>query len=203
MRRGMGSRKLDTSDLMFMVQRLINSQPWSHVGRVIAPQGEGSHWERDGANRVLVEVETLPEQVHLTCRLDSHGGIWSVPTVGTLVGVIIPDGKPDHMPIIAAILGGNASPDRVGDGRVVWAPGLPIEIECDDIKLGSHTATERAMYADAFTSDISKAMTKVLADLTTAFTALSLGVPTSTADLTALLAGISASKYQSPKVRIA
>ena len=140
-RRSVGAKKLDLTDLRHLIRQIVESYGWDYLGRVFAPAGTGSHWEKDEKGRVLVEVETLPEQMDLTCRLGSYGGMWMVPPVGALVGVIVPSGKPDHMPIIVGILDGNNAPERVSDERVVWAPGVPIEVESDDVKITSDAIT--------------------------------------------------------------
>ena len=199
-RRGVGSKKLDTTDLSAIVQKLIDAQGWTHLGRVFAPSGEGSQWTKDSMGRVLVEVETLPSQMDITCRLDSHAGIWTIPTVGTLVGVIVPDGKPDHMPIIAAIVGGNGSPDRVSDERVVWEPGLPIEVIADDLKLGDYQGTQPVPRG----TDLQSALNGLATALQTFSTGLNSGtLSAQAATLAAYIPQFLAKTYLSGKVQVA
>ena len=68
------------------------------------------------------------------------------------------------------------------------------------IKQGDSSASQHVMHGEAFTSDLNQAVQDILADLTTAFTALGLGAPTSTASIGTLVAGIAAGTYLSTKV---
>jgi hypothetical protein len=208
MRRGTGSRRIDMTDMVDLIKRVNKLQGWGHIGRVFAPDGGDSYWHREDG-RIMVEVETMPEGQDLTCRLGSlsSGGPWMVPKPGTLVGVSCPDGQLDHCPFISAVLDNNEAPERVSPDRAIWVSDTPIEIETDDLKLGSHAATESATLGDS-----QKLAADAFADAVRTFaTALSgnfmvtnpTGAASALVDLTAAVTLFKASQYLSGTVKVA
>lgn len=103
-----GAKRLDLTDMreLFKDRRM-----WTGVGIVTAPEGE-EHWEivqnTDGDDvGVLVEVVLQPSLTPVTCRLAA--GIFDVPDEGDEVGVILPEGAADFMPVIVCRLSRAAS----------------------------------------------------------------------------------------------
>lgn len=99
---------------------------WTALGVVIDPEGVGEHYELVIENGVLVdiliEVETVPQRIHLTgCRLATAAagagqGIWTIPNVGDEVAVLVPDGQIDFSPMVVAILSSGDVPNPSGQG---------------------------------------------------------------------------------------
>ena len=85
-----GGRKIDTSA---MREILLDDRYWIGIGKVV--KDGTSHFEVDGAD-ALIDVELMPSELPLRCRLASIAGgagvgIWSVPAVGTEVDAEIID----------------------------------------------------------------------------------------------------------------
>lgn len=112
-------KRLDLTDMreLFRDRRL-----WSAMGVVTTPEGEDSWWEivqSDGASvDVLVEVVLQPSEEPITCRLAA--GIFDVPDEGDEVGVILPEGARDFMPIVVCRLSTRSVPTAQGPqpGRI-------------------------------------------------------------------------------------
>lgn len=115
-------KRLDLTDMRSLFK---DRRMWSAMGIVYAPDGE-EHWqvvlnEAGDSVDVIVEVELQPSQVPVTCRLPA--GVWDVPDVGDEVGVILPDGEIDFMPVLVCRLSTNRVPTTQGPqpGRIVIA----------------------------------------------------------------------------------
>jgi hypothetical protein len=140
---------VDTSALESLV---ADGRAWVKLGKVFSPDG-GSHWQvKDG--KLLLEVETLPDGLDLTCRLATWGsgggfGGWAIPRVGSIVAVLVPDGMVEFSPIVIGVLDCNATPAGVGEGMTLIADDRTVVIRAPGIKLGDSDATESAVHGDA------------------------------------------------------
>jgi hypothetical protein len=119
----MGSKKLDMSDLRKLV---ADNRIWGVLGIVYAPAGQQHYSIEEGD--VLVEVETVPDQLDMTCRLGSAfggagRGIWDVPPVGSEVLVMVPSGRIDFQPTIVSVLSSGAVPAGIQEGRTIIVSG--------------------------------------------------------------------------------
>lgn len=131
-------------DLSTLREVLKDPRVWSFRGRVVKPEGAASHWQivtKGGKRRVLVEVETIPALMDLTCKLatvagGSGTGIWFIPKVGTIVRVEVEEGQLDGYPAIVAVEDSGGFPDRAGDEQVVMVSEVPIEITAPRVTLG-------------------------------------------------------------------
>jgi hypothetical protein len=120
-RRG-GAKRLDLAPLK---EILKDRRCWTCMGTVVVPEGESSHFEiitTDGQQDVLVDVETQPEGLDLTARLND-AAIWRIPNVGDEVAIVIPAGELDFMPIIVATCASGTLPDGVAENVTVIANG--------------------------------------------------------------------------------
>lgn len=111
-------KKLDLNPLR---RALKDHRVWSKLAVVIDPDGDARHFElvtEDGVLvDIIVEVETVPDRVPLSCRLSGGvGGEWRVPAIGEEVVVCVPDGMIDFQPTIVAVLSSNEIPNPVGQG---------------------------------------------------------------------------------------
>lgn len=106
-------KRMDLSDMRSL---FADRRVWAGIGIVYAPEGE-EHWQivqNDSGDSVdiLVEVVLQPSEEEITCRLPA--GVWDVPDEGDEVGVIIPDGATDFMPLIVCRLSTNSVPTTQG-----------------------------------------------------------------------------------------
>lgn len=126
------SKRFDPSDLFHLTDPDKRGFFYTLLGVVVAPEGE-SHFELvpgvGGAiEDVLIECETQPDQLDLTCRLGcvaggALAGVWTVPAVGTEVAIVCPNGKIDFMPTIVGCLSTRSVPDGVAEAVTVIANG--------------------------------------------------------------------------------
>lgn len=120
------SNRMDLTDMRELME---DGRIWLTMGIVIVPEGASSHFELvSNPPDVLVDVETVPDQLDLTCRLASFGGganlgIWAIPPVGSEVMVAVPDGIINFQPSIIATLSSGDLPDGVGPNVTVIANG--------------------------------------------------------------------------------
>lgn len=147
-------RRLDLTDMRELFR---DRRVWSGIGIVTKPEGASQHWEivQDGASSVdvLVDVVLQPSEEPVVCRLPA--GVWDVPDEGDEVGVILPDGASDFMPIIVCRLSTNSVPTTQGPqpGRIVMvrdevlvhdgnggavALALKSDVEAVDAKYENH-----------------------------------------------------------------
>ena len=104
------SKRLDVDKLASL---LNDGKVSGKLGRVFAPDGDGTtlpHWkietDDDGNKIILVEVETVPDGLDLTCQLCSGfssgggNGAWAIPRVGSMVAVLVPEGEIGFQPLI-------------------------------------------------------------------------------------------------------
>lgn len=145
-RRGAGAKRMDTSDLEVLIQRLIGNYKWVAIAKVIVPEGEAKHWrtvEKDGkVVDVLVDVETQPGLLDITCRLGCDagalgGGLWRVPPVGAEVIVCMPDGELEHNPTIVKVCSSRDVPARVSDERTILVASDVIEVTAPMVVVGA------------------------------------------------------------------
>ena len=112
-------------DLTDMRELMEDGRIWMSMAIVIVPEGASSHFELiSNPPDVLVDVETQPDQLDLTCRLASFGGganagIWAIPPPGSEVLVAIPEGIINFMPSIIATLSSGDLPDGVAPNVTV------------------------------------------------------------------------------------
>ena len=142
-RRGRRAKRVDPQ---VIADALKDRRVWTVLGVVVVPEGGSSHFrtvERGGKIvDVLVEVETSPGLLDLTCRLSSLGagaasGLWMVPAVGSEVLVAVPDGMIDFQPTIVGVLSSGEVPSRAAtEGRMVLVASSEIEITAPVVKLG-------------------------------------------------------------------
>lgn len=120
------SKRLDLSPLADVLR---DGRMWTALGVVSKADGASSHWQmhtdEDGQTDILVDVELIPSQLDLTCRLGSTGGsgrgVWQIPHEGDEVAVIIPEGKVAFQPLIVAVLSSGGLPDGVAENVTVIA----------------------------------------------------------------------------------
>ena len=97
-------RRLDLTDIR---AALRDGRQWTTLARVIVADGQSSHFELH-TNRagelvdILVDVETIPDRLDLTCSLTGGWGGWWIPEVGDEVIVVLPAGAIDFRPTIVA-----------------------------------------------------------------------------------------------------
>lgn len=113
---------------------LTDRRVWCGLGIVYKPDGEASHYEIDEDIGVLVNVELMPNQEPLLCRLGGLGsggthGVWRIPPVGTEVAVAVPGGDIGGDTIIIGVLSSGAVPNELdGDTVVVKGPSTVLVI---------------------------------------------------------------------------
>lgn len=121
MRRPKAAKRLPVAEFR---ELLRDHRMWCKLAIVYQPD-DGLHYElvTEGSTLVdiLVEVETVPDRVPLTCRLgaiagSSGKGIWSIPAVGDEVIVAVPDGQLDFIPSIVAQLSSGDIPNPSSQG---------------------------------------------------------------------------------------
>lgn len=112
------TKRLPMAELAELLRR-ADRRVYTKLGVVVRPEGESSHFELvaedGGVTDVLLEVELQPDRVEVTARLASSAGgpgrgLWTVPSVGAEVAVLIPDGALDWMPIVVGVLSSGAVP---------------------------------------------------------------------------------------------
>jgi hypothetical protein len=136
------TKRLDLTDLREAVK---DQRVWCALGVVIQPDGEPFHFELvtdgDQVTDVLVDVETQPDGLDVTCRLAAAGasqgaGLWRVPAVGDEVAVLLPDGDVSFMPTIVAVLSSGEVPRRAAIGRTVLVAPDSVEVIAPKVYLG-------------------------------------------------------------------
>jgi len=140
-RRG-GSKRLDLAPLK---EILKDRRCWTCMGTVVVPEGESTHFElitTNGQADILVDVETQPEGLDLTCRMND-AAIYRIPKVGDEVAIVIPAGELSFMPIIVATMGKGGLPDGVGEDITVIANG---EVLIHDGAGGAEELVKKSAY---------------------------------------------------------
>lgn len=98
-----GAKRLDLSDL---AHKLRDRRQWCALAKVFKPEDAAAHYEFIEVDGVLVdiivEVETIPDRVELSCSLAGGWGGWWIPSVGDEVFVVIPAGEVSFRPTIIA-----------------------------------------------------------------------------------------------------
>lgn len=183
---------------------------WCKLGKVIKPDSATEHWKTQdlegGGKVILVEVETMPDGCDLTCRLSSGfssgggNGAWAIPRVDSIVGVAVPDGEIEFMPIVFGVLDCNAPPDGLDETLSLIVDDRTLAIEVPELHLGGRDASQHPFHGEKLSSDLANVLTKVSADLVAVFAAASAGTPTSTADIATMIGKLQAGNYLSTKV---
>ncbi len=97
------TKRLDLSDLR---KALRDRRQWVCLGVVFKPEDAASHYELvtvDGnVVDIIVEVETIPDRLDLSCSLAGGFGGWLIPNVGDEVWVAVPSGEVAFRPTIIA-----------------------------------------------------------------------------------------------------
>jgi hypothetical protein len=109
-------------DLTSMREALATGEAWVVLGRVESAEG-GLHWDIY-EDDLLIEVVTIPDEEPLTCRMGSIAGgsgigIWSIPSEGTEVVIVVPRGDYTFSPCIVATLSSGGLPNGVAAGVTV------------------------------------------------------------------------------------
>lgn len=112
-------KRLDLSGLR---EVLRDERQWAALGVVTDIDGNGAvqfDTNGDGSIRdILVDVVTQPDEKEIVCRLagGSSVGVIVCPNEGDEVLVVMPDGRADFHPVIAAILSSQSIPNPAGQG---------------------------------------------------------------------------------------
>jgi hypothetical protein len=120
------------ADMNVLRQAMADSRVWAVKGIVWKPP-DADNFYRIVDGEILVEVQSTPGKLDLTCSLSTVGGgsgagFWAVPPLGTQVLVLLPDAAVDFAPAIVAILSTDGVPERAAAGRTVLVSKDPIEI---------------------------------------------------------------------------
>lgn len=123
-RRRVASKRLDLTDMRAAFR---DGRMWAGIGTVYKP-ADAEFWKivphDDGSGfDVHVEVELHPSGQDITARVPA--GVWEVPQLGDEVGVILPAGAVDFMPIVVCRLASGVVPSTQGPqpGRTVIVNG--------------------------------------------------------------------------------
>lgn len=122
--------------------------------------GEESHFEVDtenGENDILVDVELIPSGTRTSARLGfGNDGIYKIPRVDSEVAVLIPydpssliKDSLDYGAIIVGVLNSNA-PNELTDDDIVVIDCDKVTVVSGTIKLGSDSASEKAIKGNAY-----------------------------------------------------
>jgi hypothetical protein len=176
-----GSKPLE---LAAMKKALEDKRFWCGLGKVVKRDGDDSHFEieaDDSGNPVdvLVEVDLMPEQTPLLCRLGAGtgslgAGCWKIPAPGTEVAVMIPTGDIEADAMIVAVLSSNAVPSALdGDTFVLVQPknliiasqdaGSKVKLGAPDGSTGLADVHRKGDHGDAGTLSITVSGTGVAA----------------------------------------
>lgn len=132
------TRRLDMSEVR---EAVADGRVWVGLGKVVNRDG-GDHYQFDADVGVLVEVDLMPSETSLLCRLGGFGqggaqGVWRIPPVGTEVVVGVVDGEVDASPCILAVLASGDVPDELdGDTLVVKAPRVVVIAADGPVEIG-------------------------------------------------------------------
>ena len=144
MRGHKASRRIDTDAIAAMCR---DGRMWCKLGKVFKPDDQTAHWQVNDDGMILIEVETLPDGLDLTCRLATSGsgggfGLWAIPRVGSIVAVLVPDGEIAFEPIIVGVLDNNAAPEGLDETLTLLADDRTVVIRAPKVQLGGSDATE-------------------------------------------------------------
>lgn len=142
-----GGKRLDVNQLKALI---ANTPLVTSLGVVRQFPGESSHFEistENGTNEILVDVELIPSQTRVQCRLGfGNDGVYRIPRVNSEVAVLIPydpqsliKDSLDFEPIIVGVLDTNAPAQLDGDDVVV-VEAARVRILSGDIELGDSPA---------------------------------------------------------------
>lgn len=167
-----GAGRLDLSNLRALLK---DRRLWAQLG-VVTAHDSGPHWEKkDG--QILVQVQTAPRGLELTCRLGAAfgslgAGGWRVPAPGTEVAVLVPEGEVDFIPMIVACLDSGAAPERASDTQTLLVAPDAIEVDAPAIRLGGEHADQSEIRGDEYRGAEDTLLTTGTPSLLAAFTAL-------------------------------
>lgn len=138
-----GGKRLDVNQL----RELIAKTPMlTSLGVVRQFPGESSHFEintENGSNEILVDVELIPSQTRVQCRLGfGNDGVYRIPRVNSEVAVLVPydpqsliKDSLDFEPIIVGVLDTDA-PSALDDDDIVVVQATRVRVLSGDIELG-------------------------------------------------------------------
>ena len=119
-RRKLGAKRLDMTQI---AAAFADGRQWATLAIVTKQDGTSSHFELategDTLVDILVDVETVPDGIDLTCRLaggSGSQGVWQIPAAGDEVIVVLPTGRVDFMPMIVGIMSGQSISNPSGQG---------------------------------------------------------------------------------------
>lgn len=165
-RAGKGSKRLDLGPLRAATR---DGRVWCQLGVVISPDG-GDYWEiatDDSGNKmVMVEVQTMPEGLDLTCRLATKP-CWYIPDVGSIVVVAVPSGEVDHIPAIVGILDGGAADTDIAASRTLLATSVDLVLKAPTVKLGGVSAAQAVVQGNTYQTALNTFLTKFAAAIAT------------------------------------
>ena len=206
MRGNLATKRIDTRALERLVE---DGRMWVKLGRVFAPDGRDHYKIEDGS--VLVEVETIPDGCDLTCRLGTWGsgggfGAWTIPRVGTIVAVLVPDGVLEFSPIVIGVLDCNAAPSGVSNDLTLVVDDRPVAIECPALALGDKDATHPIPLGDTqktAADALADAVLTFAGTLSTNFLAINpIGAASALATLTAATLAFRTAQYLSQLAKV-
>jgi hypothetical protein len=151
---------------------------WCKFGKVIKPDSATEHWKTQdlegGGKVILVEVETMPDGCDLTCRLSSGfssgggNGAWAIPRLGSIVGVAVPDGEIEFMPIVFGVLDCNAPPDGLDETLSLIVDDRTLAVRVPKFQMGDSDAgqafikgTDRRQHETSLTTALTTFLTAV------------------------------------------
>ena len=183
----------------------------------------------NASDGIDVDVRLEPLDIPVTCRYAgiSAGDVTIFTPIrpGYLVKVEFPDGDLTGG-VISAIIQSRSNRQPTDGGKPIFgndrvlihAASVPVDIRtaggaqvlldqqgnatvtAKTVKLGDSQASQHVMHAELFTADLTSALSDILSDLTTVFSAVGLGPPQSTDSIGTVVAGITAGIYRSTKV---
>lgn len=125
------------------IRRMMDDgRVWCVLGKVIKPDENGAHYYKDttnGKSRVMIEVETIPDGMDLTCRLATRPTYY-IPPVGALVAVLIPSGELEHCPLVVGVLDNGAADDEVGTDKTLVSSEVTYVVKAPAIKHGENAS---------------------------------------------------------------
>ena len=170
---------------------------WCKFGKVIKPDSATEHWKTQdlegGGKVILVEVETMPDGCDLTCRLSSGfssgggNGAWAIPRLGSIVGVAVPDGEIEFMPIVFGVLDCNAPPDGLDETLSLIVDDRTLAVRVPKFQMGDSDADQAFVQGTNYRSkedDLFGAVTKAIVSIGAALSAL--GNTSATTDIEAV-----------------
>lgn len=137
----LGAKRLTRADIAELVR---DERVWCGVAVVVKRDGESSHYEITSSD-VFVEVDLMPSNIPLTCRLAAAAGgpgsgLWRVPPVGAEVAVCIPGGELEAEAMIVGVLSSGTAPSGLDADTMVLINPKNVVIRSDngDVSIDAH-----------------------------------------------------------------